>query len=219
MRQLWLLILLVISIACGSAAPKPPTYPAVQEAQRDATVALVHGDFTYCSGVWISQTEIVTAAHCVSKNKRGEKIDYALYEDVSRPGYVIRESHKVTVIDFDVETDAAYLAISGPPPHPHGWAPLASGAKDGEPVGVVGHPQGLIYTWMPGNVSRTLRMTGDYGGAILVVQITVPAWYGNSGGPAFNSNGEIVGLASFIGSVPGQTFFVHPTHVKAILGK
>ena len=36
------------------------------------------------------------------------------------------------------------------------------------------------------------------GGSPIYFQTTLPVWYGNSGGPCFNSKGEILGLATQI---------------------
>ena len=36
------------------------------------------------------------------------------------------------------------------------------------------------------------------GGSPVYFQTTLPVWYGNSGGPCFNSKGEILGLATQI---------------------
>jgi S1-C subfamily serine protease len=56
---------------------------------------------------------------------------------------------------------------------------------DGEPIFVIGHPEGLRFTLSTGIVSRT-----DFG----TIQISAPVSPGNSGGPVFDSKGELVGI-------------------------
>lgn len=218
MRNLLLAIwLFLVALACGPSARQPVAPTLSPELGRSATVALVNGKAAYCAGVWVNETDVVTAAHCVDDTKPGDLIDYALYSDIKRPEYEVSESHKIEVVRYDVDTDVALLRTAHPP-HAHERAVVAGGATDGELVGVVGHPIGLIYTWMPGSVSRTIKTFGLHGQQ-MIVQITVPAWYGNSGGAAFNQRGEVVGIASYIGKVPGQTFFIHPNHIRDLLGR
>jgi S1-C subfamily serine protease len=64
--------------------------------------------------------------------------------------------------------------------------PLSS-AKDGEPIFVIGHPQGLRFSLSSGIVSR------EDGG---IVQISAPVSPGNSGGPVFDARGNLVGIVS-----------------------
>jgi S1-C subfamily serine protease len=68
--------------------------------------------------------------------------------------------------------------------------------KDGESVFVIGHPQGLRFTLSTGIVSRKDQDT---------IQITAPVSPGDSGGPLFNSRGELAGIVTSMvdrGSTP-----------------
>jgi len=73
---------------------------------------------------------------------------------------------------------------------------LASGAevKDGDMVLAIGHPYGLNYTATEGIVSKAKRLQRG----INYIQIDAAINPGNSGGPLVNSNGEIVGVNTFI---------------------
>lgn len=205
--------LLIISMACGPSrrVERPPVVHD-QEWQRSASVALVTDTRrVFCTGVWTGDIEFVTAHHCVSDKTVGSAFLYAQYSDISRPVYEVKETHVARLMRVAPGHDLAVLKVLVAP-HPHSFAKVGHSVADGEPVGVVGHPHGLLYTWMPGTVSRTVWMDN-----MLTVQVTVPAWFGNSGGGAFNEQGELVGIASFLTNVPGQTFFVHPEYVHEIL--
>lgn len=60
-------------------------------------------------------------------------------------------------------------------------------ADDGEPIFVIGHPEGLRFTLSSGIVSR---LEGD------IVQISAPVSPGNSGGPVYDARGNLVGIVS-----------------------
>jgi S1-C subfamily serine protease len=59
----------------------------------------------------------------------------------------------------------------------------------GSVVYVIGHPQGLFFTLSTGLISR---VTGDS-----VVQLSAPISPGNSGGPAYDSFGNLIGIVTF----------------------
>jgi serine protease Do len=73
---------------------------------------------------------------------------------------------------------------------------LAAGSdvKDGDMVLAIGHPYGLNYTATEGIVSKAKRLQQG----INYIQIDAAINPGNSGGPLVNSNGEIVGVNTFI---------------------
>jgi S1-C subfamily serine protease len=59
--------------------------------------------------------------------------------------------------------------------------------KDGSPVFVIGHPQGLRFTLSTGIVSRKDQDT---------IQTTAPVSPGNSGGPMLDSRGRLAGIVT-----------------------
>src|SRR6185436_13662034 len=63
---------------------------------------------------------------------------------------------------------------------------------EGEPIALVGSPQGLSFTWHEGKVSYVGR--NHLGVAYLQLDATVNS--GNSGGPVVNARGEAVGIVS-----------------------
>jgi len=67
--------------------------------------------------------------------------------------------------------------------------PVAASSEvvDGATVFVIGHPEGLRFTLSTGIISRT---EGN------VLQMSAPVSPGNSGGPAFDDKGELVGIVT-----------------------
>lgn len=90
---------------------------------------------------------------------------------------------------IDTQNDLALIAISGTIQQG-----LTIGNSDsveiGEPVYAVGNPQGLEGTFSQGIVS-SIRVLAN--GKLL--QITAPISPGSSGGPVFNSKGEVIGVS------------------------
>jgi putative serine protease PepD len=62
-----------------------------------------------------------------------------------------------------------------------------SQVRDGDPIFVIGHPQGLRFTLSTGIVSRKDQDT---------IQITAPVSPGNSGGPLFDARGRLAGIVT-----------------------
>jgi len=65
---------------------------------------------------------------------------------------------------------------------------------DGDIAIAVGHPYGLNYTATEGIVSRAARLQGD----LEYIQIDAAINPGNSGGPLLNTEGEVIGINTFI---------------------
>ncbi|MBI5043903.1 MAG: tetratricopeptide repeat protein [Nitrospirae bacterium] len=64
----------------------------------------------------------------------------------------------------------------------------------GEKVYVISSPEGLENTISDGILSGIRDITSDK----KILQITAPVSSGSSGGPVFNKNGEVIGIATFI---------------------
>ena len=200
---------LIALMGCGSLFSIPSTsqLPPVNVLPEavNATMALVgDGGMVYCSGV-ISDRLLITAAHCVDDNETTT----AGYRGI---GDTVGATHVFDTIYFDEAQD---LAILRPQKHqlPEG-RPLAPAAPyDGDRVVVVGHPGGLTWTITEGIVSRSSRYSG-LGATQHWMQMSAPIWFGNSGGPVFNTYGEVVGIASFI--VHGQAHLGGAVHWNEI---
>ncbi|WIY53690.1 Do family serine endopeptidase [Devosia sp. YIM 151766] len=157
---------------------------------------------------------------------------------ISEDGYVVTNNHvvedatKVTVVfedgseqvadivGTDERTDLAVLKIEG--------SDLPFVTFEGEPsrvgdwVVAVGNPFGLGGTVTVGVISGSGRNIGgsSYGDFL---QIDAAVNTGNSGGPAFNTNGEVVGVNTAIyspnGGNVGIAFAIPARTVKQIIGQ
>ena len=67
-----------------------------------------------------------------------------------------------------------------------------AGVKPGDPVVVIGNPLGEEFSVTDGIISQIRNQDG-----YKVVQTTAPISPGNSGGPLFNEQGEVVGIVTF----------------------
>lgn len=105
-----------------------------------------------------------------------------------------REFEKTTakVVFIDPHLDVAF--IESPVPAVDGPVLSDREVNEGDTVLAIGHPMGFKYTSTSGIISKTER---DYNG-IKYFQIDAAINPGNSGGPLINSEGEIIGVNTFI---------------------
>ncbi len=138
---------------------------------------------------------------------------------ISNDGYVVTNNHVVdsaksvqvtfqdgnsfdaTVVGTDAKTDLALLKIKSDKSFP-AVTLAADEAKVGDWVMAVGNPFGLGGTVTAGIVSARGRDIGN-GPYDDFLQIDASINKGNSGGPSFNLNGEVVGVNSAIFSPSG----------------
>ena len=148
-----------------------------------------------------------------------EKTAYGSAFFISKDGYLLTNHHvvedasKVTirlndrreidaiVVGSDERTDVALLKVKG-----LNFPELRTGNVDrlrvGEPVLAIGSPFGFDYSASAGIVSAKMRnMMGET--SVPFIQTDVALNPGNSGGPLFNQNGEVVGVNSRIFSGTG----------------
>ena len=133
---------------------------------------------------------------------------------ITSDGYVVTNYHviegatRVTVSTYDGSVyeasvrgseeanDIAVLKVEG------AFSPAEIGSSSSLAVGddilVIGNPLGsLSYTFTDGVVSYLNRMiTGDSGATIHMFQTNAAINEGNSGGPVYDMNGKVVGIAS-----------------------
>ena len=147
------------------------------------------------SGVVISETgQVLTAAHVV---QTAETIVVSFSESVVVPARVVASS---------LASDVALLQLEKVPP---GVVAARLGDSNrveiGDSVFVVGHPFGLDYTLSTGVLSARRRPKKTAGTMTLreVFQTDAAVNQGNSGGPMFNMQGEVVGIVSALVSKSG----------------
>jgi S1-C subfamily serine protease len=147
------------------------------------------------SGVLISQEgKVLTAAHVV------QAADAVVVE--FRNG----ETVAARVVSADSAADVALLEVE----HiPRGIAPVALGDSDrvevGDQVFVVGTPFGMSHTLTVGHVSarRNEPIENPFATPAELFQTDAALNAGNSGGPMFNLEGEVIGIVSVIVSRSG----------------
>lgn len=226
MRQLLgaLGCLSLAATCCGRppAAPFNPVTTSVAD-----TVALViempvaEKVRPFCSGVWIASDWILTAKHCtmttnVETDEEDEDTDEAF---TTQQDYGV---FKATVAYRDTEHDLALLHTNFAPTHT--WANVANRSPaQGDSVHVVGHPVGFWWTYLTGIVAGYREHSSRFEGTGVskgpYIQLQVPIFQGSSGGGAFDAQGRLVGICSFITSLPGEGFFVPVESIKPFLTK
>ena len=229
--------------ACAQSSTVQPTAPNHEAQAHDLaskTVALVTrredgSARSYCSGVWVGEAAILTAAHCV----RGEQeVEYVVQSDVFAPGElhergsVLFRTAILTALDED--HDLALLGqgplggLSGPRegadpsrgPTGHRTAKVSlEPVLAGMDVQTLGHPLGLWWSYSAGQVAavREMEIAGTEG---VWVQTTASISPGNSGCGLFDAQGRLIGIAHGAFS-KGQNlnFFVHAQYLDAFLRK
>src|SRR6267378_225438 len=125
------------------------------------------------------------------------------------------------VIGTDARTDVALIKVEGSSNFP--FAKLSDGKpRIGDWVLAVGNPFGLGGTVTAGIVSASGRDIGS-GPYDDFIQIDAPVNKGNSGGPAFNMQGEVVGVNTAIyspsGGSVGIAFSIPAPTVKNVIAQ
>jgi len=184
---------------CAVSYSLPTAFPISRDhlvsALRQDTVALVTdiGD-PFCSGVWVGENRILTAAHCVADMSPGDKVSFAVSNGVeeNESGTHIAINPAV-LARVDPTHDLALAVALSPGAHP--WATLGDDPLVGADVYAMGHPVGLWWSFSAGQVAA-LRPYVDIeeGLSMWCVQATTPIGPGSSGGGLFNGSGELVGI-------------------------
>jgi serine protease Do len=107
------------------------------------------------------------------------------------------------VVGRDADSDLAVLKISGTRPFPFVHFGNSSEARVGDWVVAIGQPFGLGGTVTAGIVSAVLRNTGAGGAYDRYIQTDASINRGNSGGPLFDMEGNVIGINNAIFSTTG----------------
>jgi serine protease Do len=131
------------------------------------------------------------------------------------------KTYSAKVIGTDARTDLALIKVEGGSDFP--FAKLSDGKpRIGDWVLAVGNPFGLGGTVTAGIVSASGRDIGN-GPYDDFIQIDAPVNKGNSGGPAFNTEGQVMGVNTAIyspsGGSVGIAFSIPAATVKSVVAQ
>lgn len=220
MKRFFLFLVALMLSACSFTGARPAF---VGDAQRleDRTVALVmrRDDDSlrpFCSGVWVSKTTILTAAHCVKDIGSDEDLSYLVHADVAPmvDGLRPRTAH---LYARDAAHDLALLRAVEPPAHSIAQTRSAD-IEQGMFAEAMGHSLGLWFSFSSGQVSALRVETDDEAVQTWYVQSTAPISPGNSGGGLFDEDGRLIGIAhGYFPKGENLNLFIHRAHVDALL--
>lgn len=139
----------------------------------------------------------------------GGWIGFKLYGENPK---ILQDLHWAQVMEMGKgdEQDVALLMIVSP--FGHDYVSLRNGYPgDGEEIDIEGHPAREEWVYSKGYISKTHSDDGK-------MQIQAPIYYGNSGGGAFNKEGELIGIcSSFLTNVPDTSFFINSVDIAKLL--
>jgi len=236
---LLLVVLLAVDLSgCASLlSQQKEEHAQVVNHVRASTVALVASVddkvHVFCSGVWVDSDSILTANHCMqgladiqSRQQKtliapmGVKVHYVLENEVQNVGEEPTGIHLGTAVFLDSKHDLALIHADGNAIPKHGIIKLAPKTPPvSDRLYIVGHQTGLYFTFMEG-VAAAYRKNFDEIGVDIsgpFLQIQSDVFFGNSGGGAFNTDGELVGIASFLMRAPGMSYFIHVETIRTFL--
>lgn len=139
---------------------------------------------------------IVTNNHVVAPGARGATVDAITVTLTDRREF------KAKLIGRDQTSDLALLKIEGVK-LPFVRFGDSTAARVGDWIVAIGNPFGLGSTVTAGIVSAVHRVTGQGGAADRFIQTDASINQGNSGGPMFDLNGNVIGINSQIFSPTG----------------
>ncbi len=229
------------SVGCSGLTGRPPSTSSRSSVhdmeQKTVALAKVDGKSVdvYCAGVWVSPSVVLTAKHCAVMAVNTSGAWFMHYHDYSFP---LKEPAIGTAIDIivrngyredpstlhgklallDDKNDLALVKIRNSGDHP--WVSIASyDPQSGDPIFVEGHPNGMAWSYEQGYVAaERTQLSGPDSRVADVMQAMVPGFYfGNSGGPAFDSDGDLVGIGIYINDAPSTGFFAPPHVIREFL--
>jgi S1-C subfamily serine protease len=184
----------------------------------------------YCSGVFVSHDLILTAYHCMHGVAEAEQVGapenvhvhYVMSFEAPEIGEEPYGVHLGKVEALDELHDLALLRAlgTGHSIPAHMSVDIAKEMPGlGEDLFIVGQPKRMYFTVMKGSVAQ-YRATlpeafTDRQGSWLQVQ--APVYYGNSGGGAFDMNGDLVGIASMLVPMPNAAVFVDANTIRTFV--
>ncbi|MET0432624.1 MAG: trypsin-like peptidase domain-containing protein [Cellulomonas sp.] len=194
------------SVPVSGSTSDNPDWQAVASAVKDSVVAITvttsQGEAQGSGVIVDTEGHVVTNNHVVSGAQDG-KVQVTLTD-----GRIFTAD----VVGTDPTTDLAVVKLQDAPDD---LKPAALGASAdvtvGDPVMAVGNPLGLANTVTTGIVSavdRPVSTTEDGSNEAVVtnaIQIDAAVNPGNSGGPLFDAQGQVIGITSSIATTSSQS--------------
>lgn len=204
-------------VACGSA---PAAKPAAPEPKQLTTKQLVNQ----------SKPSIVAIQTIFPNGRKAAGTGFVVSADgrIATNLHVVYGGAKVQVklLDgsvFDVARvyatdktrDLAVLGIDAPRKLPVLQLGDSDRVEAGERVIAIGNPLGILeYTVSDGLISSVRRFSD----ALTILQISAPISQGSSGGPLFNTDGKVIGVATMIaGRGQNLNFGVPSNYLRAMI--
>ena len=148
------------------------------------------------TGFFVSEEGLLlTAYHVVEAQRLGDRPIYYVGES---PG---GEEYRLELVGFDAYLDLALLQaeVDGPVP----YIPFASGpTRPGREIVAIGNSRGEFLEDRSGRVTRLGVGSPNALLADGVIELTASLIQGDSGGPVLNTDGEVVGVVSYISFNP-----------------
>lgn len=174
---------LLLLSACAVAGGVSVSHLAQMEATTVKVIDTESGHLGSGSGVVISQHAVLTARHVVSDADAGSVV-IQFSDGTTAKGTVsyVDAKHDFAIVKFDAGKEISVADVN------------CDEQEWGTPVAVVGYPLGVGLMVTQGHVAATtgLKDDGPVNGSVL---LDVSINHGNSGGPVFNDDGEVLGLA------------------------
>jgi hypothetical protein len=155
------------------------------------------------------------------KYVRATRYDYTVENECNEVGCAVQRVHGAVVVKMSARDDLALLVTESDARPAHYSVALADVSPAvGEELHFVGHVMGLYWTYVRGNVAayrehKKFQPNPRIHGPLL--QVSAPVYKGNSGGGAFNKDGELIGLCSFMMQAPSTVFYVHLETIREFL--
>ncbi len=184
----------------GQRGQAQPQQPQTREAQSLGSGFIISAD-----------GYVVTNNHVVSPTGRGtvEEITVTMPDGTEYPAELVGN---------DAASDLAVLKIKRSSPFPFVKFGDSSRARVGDWVIAIGNPFGLGGTVTQGIVSAVYRNTGSGGAYDRYIQTDASINRGNSGGPMFDMQGNVIGINNAIFSPSGGSVgigFAIPAEIAA----
>ena len=182
----------------GSTAENP-NWTAVASAVQGAVVSI---DVQTSSGEALGSGVVVdNKGHIVTNNHVVDGVQGGTVQVTLSDGRI----YEAKIAGTDASTDLAVVTLTNPPSDlTVAQFGNSDEVKVGDPVMAVGNPLGLANTATTGIVSAINRPvspqsdTGAQGPVTNAIQIDAAVNPGNSGGPLFNVQGQVIGITSSI---------------------